>query len=77
MAGYRKASSKTRWVLLGTHDIRIHRVFCVVESNVPIELNSNYLAKGEKTALVIDTCHSYAEKYFICLVYEEFQVFKF
>lgn len=26
-----KVSGKTRWVLLGTHDIRIHKVFSVAE----------------------------------------------
>lgn len=46
------------------------------------ELNSNNLAKGKKKKKTnksshLDACHSYAEKYFICLVYEEFQVFKF
>lgn len=66
--------------IVGTHDIRIHKVFCVAESKASFELNSNYLAKGEKkkkSSSHLDPCHSYAEKYFICLVYEEFQVLKF
>ena len=66
--------------IVGDHDVRIHRVLCAAESK-SFELNSNNLAKREKERKKksnhLDPCHSYAEKYFICMVYEELQVFKF